>query len=163
MEMFSTLVAQVPAFSTLLWPLIVIAVIVIFRRAILDLIRSAQKRKFTIKIGGQELTMEEASDQQVTLIADLQSQIAEIRKHLEAGSPDEALPELTHSQRKILALSSILWVDDEAKNNSYFIEELGRLGVRVDLARTTSDGLSMFDDRRYSAIISDMGRNESGR
>jgi CheY-like chemotaxis protein len=54
-------------------------------------------------------------------------------------------------------------VDDHPKNNSYFIEELARLGVKVHLAQTTSDALSMFGRRRYSAVISDMGRNENGR
>ncbi len=160
MEALSALLSSI---STVLWPLIVIAAMVFLRPAVTDLIQSAKSRKFTIKIGGQELTMEEANEQQLALITDLQSQVADIRKRLEArdlpvqraGAPNVPSP--------IPELSSVLWVDVEPKNNSYFIEELSRLGVRVDLARTTSEGLSMLGRRKYSVIISGMGRTEGGK
>ena len=38
-----------------------------------------------------------------------------------------------------------------------------QLGVKVDLARNTREALSMFGSRRYSVIISDMGRREDGK
>ena len=141
MQAVTTLVAAV---SALLWPVIVVGVLVIFHSPIRDLIGSAKSRKITIKIGGQELTMDEATEQQSKLIANLQSQIADIQGRLAQVSPAElsAQPSLP---APVQQLSSVLWVDDEPKNNSYFVEELGRLGVRVDLARTTSEGLSKFN------------------
>jgi hypothetical protein len=46
--------------AALLWPLIVIAIFYQFRPLLSPIIESAKTRKFTLKIGGQELTMEEA-------------------------------------------------------------------------------------------------------
>ena len=77
----------VEAISTLLWPLIVIAVVVFFRPSVNGLIESARLRKFSLKIGGQELSMDEANELQRSLIADLQSQLAELRKRLEDALP----------------------------------------------------------------------------
>jgi hypothetical protein len=68
-------------FSSLLWPIIVILVIYLFRDAVLTIVESAKSRKFTIKIGDNELTMEEVSKQQRLLINDLQEQVINI------GSP----------------------------------------------------------------------------
>ncbi|SRR6266571_382651 len=160
MEQFAKVVE---ALSALLWPLIVVAVIVIFRPAVSSLIESARSRKFTVKIGGQELTMDEANEQQRSLIADLQTQLIELRKRVDGSqiaSPVERTLQPTVSPP---APTSILWVDDYPKNNSYFIDHLQELGVKVDLALSTGEGLSMFGRRRYSCVISDMGRHEDGR
>jgi len=153
----------VQALSTLLWPLIVIAVIILFRPAVSALIESAKSRKFTIKIGGQELSMDEADEQQRSLIADLQAQFADLRKRLEPAEPQQEVGAHPQVQLSTDSASSVLWVDDEPKNNAYFIEALERAGVRVDLARNTAQGLSMFGRRRYSVVISDMGRREDGK
>ena len=40
------------------------------------------------------------------------------------------------------------------------MEQLTNLGIKVDLALTTSEGLSLFGRRKYSYVISDMGRQE---
>lgn len=150
------------ALSTLLWPLIFIGLVITFRGPALDLIRSARSRKFTIKIGGHELSMDEANEQQRTLIADLQAQVAEIRNRLNLGNPAEALVEPRRPRSRLQELGSVLWVDDSPKDNSYFIEELGRLGVRVDIAQTTAEAIALFDKHRYGVIISDMWRKEDG-
>src|SRR5712692_4951379 len=160
MEAFANFIK---ALSTLLWPLIVIAVVVLFRPAVVALIESARSRKFTIKIGGQELSMDEANEQQRILIADLQSQFAELQKRLEGAQLTPLSPDAVRAQTSLQEPTSVLWVDDEPKNNSYFIEELQQLGVKVDLAHNTAEGLSMFSRRQYSVIISDMGRRENGK
>jgi CheY-like chemotaxis protein len=150
------------AVSTLLWPLIVVAVIMTFRPAVAAIIESAKSRKFTLKIGGQELSMEEASEQQRDLIADLQSQVADLRKHLQApikATRDAHVLDASVSQHPG---SSVLWIDDHPKNNSYFVEQLQKLGVAVDLAMSTAEGLEKLARRRYSVVISDMGRHEDG-
>jgi hypothetical protein len=46
--------------AVVLWPLIIIGVIFVFRPAVAAIIASAKSRKFTLKVGGQELTMEQA-------------------------------------------------------------------------------------------------------
>lgn len=68
------------AVAVLLWPLIVLFIIILFRPAVSAIVESARSRKFTLKIGGQELTMEEANANQRSLIADLQDQVSEIKK-----------------------------------------------------------------------------------
>jgi CheY-like chemotaxis protein len=159
MEQFSKLAE---ALSTLLWPIIVIAIIVVFRPAVSSLIESARSRKFTLKIGGQELTMDEAGEQQRALIADLQVQLVELRKRIEGRQVVAAAASTDQPMAPPPAPSSILWVDDNPKNNSYLIEQLHGLGIKVDIALTTSDGLSTFGRRRYNLVISDMGRQEEG-
>jgi len=165
------------AIATLLWPLIVIVLLFRFRPAIAAIIESAKSRKFTLKIGGQELTMEEANQVQQNLIADLQSQISEIQKQLSVAratdfpnqvsllaalpphpqsSPENTLTTDEHPGR----ISAILWVDDTPKNNSYFIQQLIDSNVRVDLAESTRAGLELFDANKYDFVISDMGRRQ---
>ena len=57
-------------------------------------------------------------------------------------------------------VKTILWVDDNPKNNSYFVEHLSELGVRVDLAESTAEGAARFEAKKYDSVISDMGRKE---
>ncbi len=49
--------------AALLWPLIAIFILYLFRPAIAAIIESAKSRKFSVKIFGQELTMEQAFGQ----------------------------------------------------------------------------------------------------
>ncbi len=153
--------------ASLLWPLLVFFVLWKFAPAIRGIIESAQARKFTLKIGGQELTMEEVSQQQQNLIADLQSQLNELSKAVEAlqrGLQAETLEEtqaVVPPQREHIPYR-LLWVDDNPKNNSYFLQLLSNAGVQVDLARSTEEALSKLREKRYRAVISDMGRLEGG-
>jgi len=150
------------AIGVLAWPAIIILLILMFRPAIAGLIESAKSRKFTLKLGGQELTMEEASEQQRKLIADLQAQVLEIKKSLEGiARPAPAAPEKA-ALKMPPAVTSVLWVDDQPKNNSYFVQQLVDRGVSVELALSTAEGLRMFDKKTYGVVISDMGRTEDG-
>jgi len=148
------------ALATIAWPVIVILLILLFRPAVAALIESARSRKFTLKIGGQELTMEEASEQQRNLIADLQAQVVEIRERI--GRPVAEAPQAeAHLNGRHFA-GAVLWVDDQPKNNSFLVGQLTDKGVNVDLALSTSEGLRMFGDRTYAVVVSDMGRTEDG-
>ena len=153
------------AIGVLAWPAIIILLILMFRPAIAGLIESAKSRKFTLKLGGQELTMEEASEQQRKLIADLQAQVLEIKKSIEGiALPAPAAPETPEKAAPQMppAVTSVLWVDDQPKNNSYFVQQLVDRGVNVELAMSTAEGLRMFDKKTYGVVISDMGRTEDG-
>jgi CheY-like chemotaxis protein len=157
-----TFIKLLEVLAKLSWPGIVIGVILMFRPAVASIIESARSRKFTLKVGGQELTMEEVNEQQSGLIADLQNQLVEIRKRLEKSSIDVVHKSTLVDKNAAPSPARILWVDDYPKNNSYFVEQLTKLGVKVDLALTTSEGVSMFARRKYRMIISDMGRREDG-
>jgi len=173
---FSKIITSI---SSLLWPLIVILVLIVFRPYVATIIESARSRKFTIKIGGQELTMEEANGQQRKYIADLQDQITKINEKISSLSVNEKILSLSVNEKSHLPDTSplenlntsplgnlpksILWVDDHPKNNSYFVEQLGEIGTSVDLALSTNEGMYKFQHGRYQAIISDMGRQEDGK
>ncbi len=152
----------IQALASLLWPIIVVIVILRFRPAITAIVESARSRKFTLKIGGQELTMEEANQTQQKLITDLQAQVAEIQKKLD-GPLAGAFSVTAAPTPRIQSVKSLLWVDDNPKNNSYFIQHLSELGVKVDTATSTAEAARLFDSRRYDCLISDMGRMEGTR
>jgi len=154
-------VKLIQALAEVAWPAILFYVIWAFREQVASLIESAKNRKFTIEVGGQKLTMEDVSQQQQTFITDLQKQLLELRNKVEGFgiAPEATLAEVTPSGQ---GDNSILWVDDNPKNNSYFIELLQSRGYRVDLAKATGEGLKMADRKDYKIILSDMGRTEDG-
>jgi CheY-like chemotaxis protein len=133
----------------------------LFKPAVAALIESAKSRKFSLKIGGQELTMEEANAQQRTLIADLQTQVLEIQKKI-GGATQPIVAHLETKPRGAAQRVLFLWVDDQPKNNSYFMQQLSDKGFSIDLALSTSEGLRQFDREKYDIVISDMGRTEEG-
>ena len=148
------------------WPLLACYVVVSFRKEFSALMDSAKQRKFIVEIGGQKLTMEEANEQQQGLIQDLQEQIVLLRKEFERGSGVTAARledgKSSVPVTKELTSSAILWVDDQPKNNSHFIDFFLKRGYRVDLAESTSEGLVLAQRNNYGVIISDMGRREDG-
>ena len=169
--------------AIILWPIIIIILIILFKPAIAAIIESAKSRKFTLKIGNQELTVEEASKQERDVIKDLQdrlikleSQIIKTRgKKVEKIKPAHEVgaggngdiqssvslqepPADRHQAQSI----SILWVDDNPKNNGYLVQLLQDADLTVDLALSTADGLKRFNQGQYNFVISDMGRREKG-
>jgi CheY-like chemotaxis protein len=57
----------------------------------------------------------------------------------------------------------VLWVDDRPENNAYERSALEELGIEFTLALSTREALGVLAERRFGAIISDMGRNEGPR
>ncbi len=147
--------------SAFLWPCIVILLIFLFKPAFTALIESAKSRRFSLKIGGQEITMEEANEQQRILISDLQAQVLEIQRKIKNTTQSEETQILT-KVNIVENRAIILWVDDQPKNNSYCMQQLSEKGFYIDLALSTSEALRRFDQEKYSIIISDMGRKEEG-
>ncbi|HKN98672.1 MAG TPA: hypothetical protein VJX10_16250, partial [Pseudonocardiaceae bacterium] len=70
------------AIASLLWPLIVLAIIVVFRGPLTKVIRSTESRDVTIKIAGQEVTLGELHRQQMDMMSDLHQQIATLHKEI---------------------------------------------------------------------------------
>ena len=149
--------------AALLWPALVGLVLFRFAPAVRGVIESARTRRFTVKVGGQELTMEEASAQQRSLIADLQTQVLELRKAL---PPPEKAPQ---TRMNIVAggerrtRPAVLWVDDQPRNNSYLVQQVTDAGIEVDLALTTGEALARLERQSYRLVISDVGRIEDGQ
>jgi CheY-like chemotaxis protein len=149
--------------EVLAWPLIAILVIWRFGPSIARLFDSALTRGFTLKVGGQELTMGEVTEQHRTLIADLQAQVVALREAVERAGVSLPSATAADEQAEPPAGRSVLWVDDEPKNNSYFVEQLRRQGVEVDIELGNAGALRRLGRRTYTAIVSDMGRREDGR
>jgi CheY-like chemotaxis protein len=161
----STPAEIINAVAGLLWPLIAMLSFLVFRPAIVALIESAKSRKFTLRIGGQELTMEEASSQQHQLIRDLQREVITLRRNWQRVSSEESVPRLGVAESVLSSrkeISTLLWVDDRPKNNSYFIQQLSDSDIVVDLALSTDDALRKLDKIDYDAVISNMARQERG-
>lgn len=148
--------------ATLLWPIIIIILLILFKPAVAAIVESAKSRKFTIKVGGNELTMEEVDKLQRGLITDIQSRVIELERRIEGKT--RSAPAVREAPTTKLSAQgrSILWVDDTPTNNSYFVQQLSDMGITVDLALSTAEGLNRFNRGQYSLVISDMGRTEEG-
>jgi|WetSurMetagenome_2_1015567.scaffolds.fasta_scaffold367221_2 CheY-like chemotaxis protein len=153
------------AIATILWPIIVIVLVIvllaIFRPSLRKIIESAKERKFTIKVGNNELTMEEANKQQQNLITDLQTQVLEIRNLIEHGNEFSSKEDIQSVISRKIKNLHVLWVDDNPKNNSYAVQQLNDMQIVVDLALSTHEGIKRFKQDKYSVIISDLGRREN--
>jgi CheY-like chemotaxis protein len=167
-----SIIKLIEALASAAWPAIFFYVIFSYRRQVSSLIESARNREFTIEVGGQKLSMKEVNQQQQNFIDDLQKQLNELRKKVEGigVSPEVEFtePQIFSPQSSEVQLSTphsnaVLWVDDNPKNNSYFIDLLQSRGYRVDLALSTSDALSRLSKSNYRLILSDMGRTEGGQ
>lgn len=72
----------ISAVAELMWPLMALLAIVVFRRAIGRVLRTAEKRELEFEIGGQKLTMHQVNDQQNEMIQDLQRQLSALSREL---------------------------------------------------------------------------------
>lgn len=164
----------ISAIAALMWPALLLIALLMFRRPLRRVIQSAEQRKWTLKVGGQELGMEELSNQQNAMIADLQKQVGtlnrvlgEVARNAELAEEGEIQGLLSAGHTPVMeqpaSAHAVLWVDDHPENNALLIEQLQRNAVRVDLARSTSEALAYLRQRRYGAVLSDMGRTESGK
>lgn len=153
MESFAHLLT---ALASLAWPIVFAVTLFVLYEPIKSLIDSARGRKFSIKVAGNELTMEEASEQQRVIVADIQLKLAELEKRLASNSRES----LSIASAPAGNTKRILWVDDNPKNNSFLVASLEERGVKVDIALSTWDGVEKFKSGQYDIVISDMGRPE---
>jgi CheY-like chemotaxis protein len=163
------------ALASLAWPLAFAALLFKLFNPIYALVESARGRKFTIKVGGNELTMDEASAQQRVIVSDLQNKLAEMEKRLGAAPPDYGTAAAAAAvsanaaaaprpiDTTVPRIRRILWVDDNPKNNSFLVAALEDRGAQVDVALSTDAGVAKFKRQPYDIVLSDMGRPEGER
>lgn len=156
MESSAKLIASL---ASLAWPVVFAIFLYKLFDPIKSLVESARSRKFTFKVAGSELTMDDVSEQQRLIISDLQAKVAEIEKRSNvAQSFEMALelePELSHKR--------ILWVDDHPNNNIYLAATIEDRGASIVTAQSTDEALEMIEKENFDIVISDMGRPEGGR
>ena len=58
--------------------------------------------------------------------------------------------------------ATVLWVDDNPANNRMERDAFALMGFRFTLSQSTEDALARLGERRFDAIITDMGRSGDG-
>ncbi|SDK72515.1 Response regulator receiver domain-containing protein [Actinopolyspora mzabensis] len=182
----------ITAIATLLWPLITLLVLLLFRQAIGRVLRTAEKRELEFEVGGQRLTFHELNDQQNEMIQDLQRQLSILSSRLDeretvpvatappgrggdgASTPEEPSgweldgdpesSELPPVQAPVGPEPfAVLWVTDRAQSHALLVEQLRNNGVRVTITATTSEAVAEVSKRPYRLVVSDMARKEDGQ
>lgn len=148
------------AIAALLWPVMVILVLFWFRKDVRGVIDSARSRKFSVKVGEMELSMDEYSKQQNDLIRDLQTQVAAMQKSLEDGKAKKKKPATAGESAP--STRSILWVDDHPKNNAVLIQNLTESEIRVTTAATNEEALSLIRAMKFDKIVTDLRHPKNG-
>lgn len=151
------------AIAVLLWPLIVIVLLLSFRKQVAGLIETARSRKFTVKVGEMELSMEEYNKQQSELIKDLQNQVAALQKVQERKREDPgAVPFPAPSIPAKLSTRSVLWVDDCPRNNAVLIQNLTDAGITITTALSNREALGKLRAQTFDKLITDLSHAENG-
>jgi CheY-like chemotaxis protein len=174
----------IEAIGSLLWPLL--AAVVLIRvvphipGVVADLRRAMRARAFTVKIGGVELSVEEATEQLRRQVTDLQTHMAaQLAEPGEPGPPDRAEPAPAdragpppspgagptgvQAPAADQGRPTVLWVDDDPDASTLELAKLRDDGVEVLLARSTAEAMDVLSLRRgVRAIVTDLGRAEDG-
>ena len=144
------------AIAGLAWP--ILAAVLVWR--LFPVVREiAKSRSFSIKVGGMELTVQEATEQLRLSLEDLQQKVGELRAQSRVAPTAVPLhKDESPSPRRIA------WVDDNPVNNAYEIARLHNEGVEVVELTSTEDAFRTLVKKQVPvrAVISDMGRREGG-
>jgi CheY-like chemotaxis protein len=170
----------IEAIGSLLWPLLVavllIRVIPHIPGVVADLRRAMRTRAFTVRIGGVELSVEDAAEQLRRQVADLQThmaiQLTEQAEGVEGAGRAQPGPPTSPGAgpardqapaRADQGPPTILWVDDDPDDSTLELAKLRDDGVEVLLARSTAEAMDVLSLRRgVDAIVTDLGRAEDG-
>jgi CheY-like chemotaxis protein len=166
----------IEAVGSLLWPLLVavvlIRVIPHIPGVVADLRKAMRTRAFTVRIGGVELSIEDAAEQLRRQVTDLQTQLAaQLAQRDDAGPPAApgappgapAGAEAGAGGSTDQDRATILWVDDNPEGNALELAKLRDDGLEVLMARSTAEAMDVLSLRRgVRAIVTDMGRAEDG-
>jgi CheY-like chemotaxis protein len=151
----------IEAIGSLLWPLL-LAVVVLrvlphLPGMFADLREALRTRAFKVKVGGAELSVEQATEQLRRQVTDLQTQMA---AQLAERSPARAAGA---EVRPFEGRPTVLWVDDHPEGNALELAKLRDDGVEVLQARSTSEAMDVLTLRRgVQVVITDLGRSEGG-
>src|SRR5215218_11236328 len=161
----------IEAIGSLLWPLLVAVVLIRVLPhvpgVVADLRRALRTRAFRVKVGGAELTVEEATEQLRRQVTDLQNHMAaQLAAQAAQGGtrpPTPAGIDLGAAPAAEQARPTVLWVDDDPDDNTLELAKLREDGIEVLLARSTAEALDVLSLRRgVGAIVTDLGRSEDG-
>ena len=167
----------IEAIGSLLWPLLVAVVLIRvvphIPGVVADLRRAMRTRAFTVKLGGVELSVEEAAEQLRRQVTDLQThmaaQLAERDDAVDTAPPGPPGPPASPGAGPAAGPAAdqgrptVLWVDDDPDANTLELAKLRDDGVEILLARSTAEAMDVLSLRRgVGAVVTDMGRTEDG-
>jgi CheY-like chemotaxis protein len=160
----------IEAVGSLLWPLLVavllVRVIPHIPGVVADLRRAMRTRAFTVRVGGAELSVEEATEQLRRQVADLQTHLAiQLAQRGEAGTAPPPAPAggVAAGPRPDPGPPTLLWVDDNPDDSTMELAKLRDDGLEILLARSTAEAMDVLSLRRgVRAIVTDLGRAEDG-
>jgi len=152
----------IEALGSLLWPLllavVVLRVVPHLPGLMADLREALRTRAFKVKVGGAELSVEEATEQLRRQVTDLQTQMA--AQLAERGPPRAAAGAAPQAYQD---RPTVLWVDDRPEGNALELAKLRDDGVEVLQAKSTDEAMDVLTLRRgVQAIVTDLGRVEGG-
>lgn len=149
------------------WPVIFLIILLLFRNAISVFLPDLARRISKAEVAGTKFefspvavnALKDAIDQGAEIYKDKPQELVDfVQKQVDklptAQSVPQAIPQLS------MAGKSILWVDDNPRNNVYEESVLKRLGANIQQAISTDEALSFLHNQRFSLIISDVGRKE---
>lgn len=150
------------------WPIILLLIVLIFRRQIGAIIPELSHRLQKATIAGSTFEFSKIA------FSAFQDALEEGAEELK-GKPDEFVEFVRQLSRKLpetgttlprtevsLTGQLILWVDDQPMNNLYESSVLRRLGASITFARTTQEALAFVSHAGFDLIISDVHRVEDG-
>ena len=167
----------IEAIGSLLWPLLVavllIRVVPHIPGVVADLRKAMRTRAFTVRVGGVELSVEDATEQLRRQVADLQTHMAaQLAERAAPGppaspagpvTPPGAPAETAAAPDADQGRATVLWVDDDPDANALELAKLRDDGLEVLLARSTAEAMDVLSLRRgVRAIVTDLGRAEDG-
>ena len=147
----------VDAIAGLVWPILAVGLVCRLFPVVRKIVES---RSFSIKVGGMEITVQQATEQFRLGLEDLQQKVEELRSR--SGQKAHAAG-LVHEDENP-SPRRIAWVDDNPVNNAYEIAWLRNEGVEVVELKSTADAMRTLVGNQVSvrAVISDMVRREGG-
>lgn len=148
--------------NVLIWPGVIIFILIRFGRDLRDFITSLGE--LSLKGAGFEASLKRKQAEAAAALA-----AAAVSRSDGTASPEVAAREakaaaevvaesVTPRAIRRLQRSTVLWVDDRPKNNTYERQALEALGINFVLATSTEEALDKLNRQHFDLIISDMGR-----
>jgi CheY-like chemotaxis protein len=148
--------------NILIWPIVVVFILLIFKKPIGEFLSNLQKSKIKVDKEGVSLEFDATKAEVVSMLgAASASQAGNDPKKVDWGEIAKTVNRLEEINVKKLYETKVLWVDDFPQNNLYERKSLEVLGIRFTLSSSTEDALEKLKSNEYDLIISDMGRGEN--
>ena len=111
-----------------------------------------------MEVGGVEMSGEQVEEQQKNLIGEMLKSLSAVVRTVDP-KPTTADGDGGNRAKP----RRILWVDDNPSNNGVLISNLLNQGIGIDLATSTQEAIAHLSKGNYDFVITDMGRQESGK